>query len=350
MKEERQLQEELALLQSDFQPSPQKEGDRSYSRWTDPARPAPSFKTDTMKYAGHGQVDLDKMIMDVEFQFENKNWPANKKVLSFVDLLSDSAQAWAFNLLRTDPSSRDWSYFKSLFLKKFQTPFECRDLRRALSEIHYQEGIGALSKFVNQYTSVAHRITNMSEYDKVSWMIHKLPEKYHRYVGQLFHDNKDLGSFASALLMLEDTVFGFANKSGQGYYPSPFETPAAKVATTSVAADDSAMDLSNVDIQRVVELALVELRKSQSDVVCYNCQKRGHMSRACPDKSKAGYILHAYHVDDGDQEGEDEGAINHPVHVVEGLVADKLVRVLIDSGASGNFLSSAFVRQLKESE
>jgi hypothetical protein len=60
-----------------------------------------------MKYAGHGQVDLDRMIIDIELQFENKSWPENKKVLSFVDPLTDSSQAQAFKFLQTDIQACD---------------------------------------------------------------------------------------------------------------------------------------------------------------------------------------------------------------------------------------------------
>ncbi|KAF9367494.1 hypothetical protein BGX21_007334, partial [Mortierella sp. AD011] len=225
-------------------------------------------------------------------------------------------------------------------------------------------------------------------------MTAKLPERYLKYSGELFRDHQTLQSFANALMGLENTVFAFLPTVGgssharndsnsgkqwraQGANHSPFGGAHFRAEQIRAQVDDSSMDLDNAEIERLCEIAAVETRRIQAGMRCFNCNRTGHQARACTVPSTRGscfncgrqghiaracpfprnkenrvapqYILQSYHVEAGEEEDGFE-VLNHPVHVVDGRIAGKPVKVLIDSGASGNFVSSSFIKQLHSSD
>jgi hypothetical protein len=92
---------------------------------------------------------------------------------------------------------------------------------------------------------------NMHDYNKIMGMIHKLLKKYCCYVGEVFKNNKDLESFASALLRLEDTIFGFpiGFDGNSGHHSSSSSDSRATKAELPKAYEDISMDLDNASIK-----------------------------------------------------------------------------------------------------
>src|SRR6185295_8851293 len=130
------------------------------------------------------------------------------------------------------------------------------------------------------------------------------------------------------------------------YWKEKFE-PVKKFTSNHPYTGPAPMDLDTNRYQKLTDKDKDRLKKNQA---CFYCRQPGHMISACPmKKGKTLYTAQAEkHHDSEDQKGElntfDEDKNSELLRLI-GFIKNHSVNILIDGGASRNFIADRCVKK-----
>ncbi|KAG0198087.1 hypothetical protein BGX31_004660, partial [Mortierella sp. GBA43] len=256
-------------------------------------RSVPRFPEGIPKFDGCSDVDVHRFIFSVENQFSLRNWPDDKKVMGFYELLQDAAEQWAIDLFKENPEAMKWENFKALFIEKYNDPQRQLRMRRELASIGINPG-ESVAHYLHRFLSLAAKVDLKTDYDKKVILADSLPLKFSARVQAIFNTDDDLATFVDKVRVIDrdltswrpasqpaprGAVGGSYARTNQryprsgGYQPrsGTYGTPAATnpARTGTALTDDSAMDLDAAELEEALEFAAVETRKLLEGPRCY---------------------------------------------------------------------------------
>jgi len=220
-----------------------------------------SIKIDVSKFDGNNAGNLLRWLLEVKVAANSQRIEEESLIVAFgMSHLSGRAREWAFTKRLHDfdcfPS---WETFEK-DLKKMFLPPHC-DFRIRSKLFACKQRNRKLNDYVQEIRNLVSSLTDdtVTEASRVTIFMQGLREGPART--QLFRVVPDTLDKAIHLALSED--FSYKNAKIQG-------------SESTTNSDPNDMDLSNVT------------QFNKKNVVCYNCNRKGHMSRDCFSKKKKG--------------------------------------------------------------
>ena len=190
--------------------------------------------------------------------------------------LSGVALSW-FNLL-PDNMLTNWSLLKGTLLAKYDTLYGRREVRSACRNRYKRR-----DETVNQYA--AEMLTNMvaagyDEENQIETFMEGLPEYMRGYVSK-----QEPGSMDRAIHyanLYENSPMPFPDD----YSKADLVSKAKKVKISAISTEISAPTyVASVSVPTKTDNSSSDSKKS--DIVCYNCNEKGHFAKGCPSPKRA---------------------------------------------------------------
>jgi hypothetical protein len=276
-------------------------------------------------------------------------------------LLREAAGTWWLHLESTGRSMEiaTWGQFEEALLKEFE-PINPRELARDRLAAIRQRPKESVQSYTTNFRRILAHLPELTEDEKVDrYKRGLLPGAVQKEVFQRNPNTLDNAiQIAERLEAGERQARSWGLNSNRTWWTPSFQ---------------HSMDSSNVQTSRPtpMELGSVERprrslpsSKSKKNFRCYNCQGLGHFARDCKFPRKAGSRTKALHVVDEEEQvnvlDSDQvnpadmelmfAEVNTSLLKFAGKAHNQNVSVLVDGGATGNFISEEIIQRLPEAK
>jgi hypothetical protein len=248
------------------------------------------------------------------FQFEQcmnlNNISSNYwQTISFM-YFSGTASTWYLSRFRKS-SPMSWNDYKKQLMAAFE-PFDVETKVRL--QIRKCKQNNSLDDYVNEIRMLLLQLDSMAERDKIECFLNGLKENTKKWVRFLRPTT------------LEESI-GYAISYDRSYYGEAIEVNEKvgkkkfKNSSSASFKNDNATTSNNRTAGKV-----------KSNIICYACGETGHYKSKCPNRKKKETMK----VNSINLERED-------CFFVDAMLDGRRAKILIDTGASSNLVSSAFV-------
>lgn len=222
------------------------------------------LKIDTTIYQGTQKGEnLFRWTLEIETAMKANRIQSSELQVAFaISRLGNSAKAWAYDLKAIDQHCfPNWETFKTKILARFQPPNSQLSLR--LKFLRIVQNKRPIHEYVEETRTLISAITEnkIDMNTQVCVFIDGLDNGHVRKT--LFRNVPETLERALEIAMQEDF-------SIQRSFRSTTKVPQRRLETNI----PTPMDLSFVDVQQ-------KNKFKSKDLICYRCQKKGHLSRDC---------------------------------------------------------------------
>lgn len=259
-------------------------------------------------------------LLELEFFFTAAGVDNNHRTAFAAAMLKDEALSWLASTNITDPHSVPWNDFKSAFLARFNPVTTSIQSRAELLQLKQS---GSINQYINTFQSILHRVTDMSETDKIFFFIRgassSLRAEIVKRAPKTLQDAINTAVSRQSVNMLADNITNPSALSYQQSNPSRQMPPSSSIATTTISSSQTtppssshstssssdAMQLDIIDRQfdndnndqppAELHAAFYNTNNNRhssrfnnpsgssfnSTLICRYCRKRGHSAQHC---------------------------------------------------------------------
>jgi len=211
----------------------------------------------------------------------NHSWvPEESKVVFCSALLSEHADNWYYMYHSKHPAAT-YAEFRAAFIERFERTEEREDiLRDQLRSIRFG-GIHKMGDYISRFQKVENQLFNMAYKDRLDHFKSPFPTELRLHLQRLKFKEMD-GAYQAAREWAIQGVLEQRKsmKPGGSKHSNP---PSGKSTLFRPKLGQEKKEKENNDSED--ELDLMDA-KQLAGITCYNCRKKGHLSRDCPKPRK----------------------------------------------------------------
>ena len=277
--------------------------------------------------------------------------------------LEGKAYKWWMSL-PTDICPKTWEEFEAAFRKEF-LPQNEKDQNWTAWDKCKMEGL-TLNQYVSKYQEVILKLDGLDDFQKVRGFVRGLDTKYQAKVKTKYP--KTLEAAIQSALIFDDTMDKRGMHKSTKFNSSQSNAHKRKFATNSAETQRSLRGL-------VVRCLRRSMNEAKKEKLCYHCLGSDHEKKNCPqlprknkdkNKEKAAHMVQKLPLDASPKYSAVEVSHTAEMHEccltasmwqetfgphdlvrMHGSIYGHRVRILIDDGATHNFLNYKLVKKLK---
>jgi len=288
-----------------------------------------------------GRISLDDWAFKMRQYFELKEMTGSIRVKFAATLLTDDAAIWWRNHVSAVDRGEaraitSWTEFQKILAEQFRPINAVKTARDRLANLKQTKSV---QEYTALFRSITLEIPDINESEKMDKFIRGLKQNIRNEV-----ETRDPATLADAIKMA-DRLDAITFQSHQN------NDMMARFQPKPRSYGPTPMDL---DQNRVPRLTPVEKERLMKQRACFYCREVGHMINNCPKRKeiKKPFVkkVNPVKVESDDEKtclGEanklfDEHS-NGSLLIVYGTIQGHRMKIMIDSGASRNFISSRIV-------
>jgi len=240
-------------------------------RWS--AKPPPPFK-------GKDGENVLSWLLKIENAMNHSWVPEESKVVFCSALLSEHADNWYYMYHSKHPAAT-YAEFRAAFIERFERTEEREDiLRDQLRSIRFG-GIHKMGDYISRFQKVENQLFNMAYKDRLDHFKSPFPTELRLHLQRLKFKEMD-GAYQAAREWAIQGVLEQRKsmKPGGSKHSNP---PSGKSTLFRPKLGQEKKEKEKNDSED--ELDLMDA-KQLAGITCYNCRKKGHLSRDCPKPRK----------------------------------------------------------------
>jgi len=302
--------------------------------------PTPKIAVKIPTFKGAPKENVMTWMLQVQNVFKAQGIEDEQKRICYAATgFEDAALQWYLNKVAAandeeeENTFEDWNTFADELKNSFQPPNYQQYLRRQLKSLRQTNSV---QEYASQFRNIMGQVTDMGEPDKIGYFIDGLKPATRMEVS--YRSPETFEEAWQAAIKYDTAMFG-QGKPIVNYNPPP----------TKNFSKPTPMELDQAETQRKY---FKPNNKKKGN--CYNCGKPGHHSRECRSKGKAKVSV---------IEEQPSTSVPTPtpistdiefVHIEEnkeqllrfnGKINGRPAWILLDSGASRNFVDNKFALQ-----
>jgi len=283
---------------------------------------------------------VEAWLFQLRQYFDACKMRGSLKVSFAASLLRDDAGIWWRNHVEQSDLGHealitDWEDFKKMLVQQFKPVNAIKSARDKLAKLKQTRSV---QEYATSFRSLTLEIPGISEDEKIDRFIRGLKDQIRMEV-ELREP-----STVNEAIRIADRYDAISFK----YLKQKFE-PAKKHSDHTTTSGPTPMELDSSKYHKLTDKEKDKLKKEQA---CFYCRKPGHMISACPLKlnKKVIHSTTSQQQSVSDEEGElntfDED-INSELLRLTGYIEKHPVTILIDGGASRNFIADRCIKKFK---
>ena len=285
------------------------------------------YRIEFPTYHGKENESLSLWLFQVEQLFSAKNTPDSERLAFISAHLRDAALGWYHNTcLGIQQGQRlpfsSWNMFAVEIRQAFEPPRHQQLLRTQLRSL---KQTGSAMDYAHRFRLILEQIISMDEADKINYFINGLNSRLRSNVE--IEDPSSL-ELAIKIAVTIDSSRSASHMSGKDW----------SIDSTAQHSGPTPMELGNV---------VKKERIGDKQKICNYCKKKGHLDADCYSlKAKNRSSQNLNNLVEGDDKylSSINGNKNSLI-VFKGLINGHPARILIDSGASFDHISTEFSKK-----